>query len=113
MRQLIFYKKFDNSFNKYQYIFKIINSPNKYNIKNLIYNFGIIPNEYHIIVLYNTITQLWITNMSNFKEFDKPELYDDLNEIHFMSDLNDNENFDIFINQIIEKTANYIDLDFR
>lgn len=112
MRQLIFYKKFDNSFNKYQYIFKIINSPNKYNIENLIYNFGIIPDEFHIKVLYRAITDLFISNVV-IKWEGEVESFDDINEIKFISDLKPNENFDIFIPQIIEKINNIIELDFK
>ena len=41
------------------------------------------------------------------------ESLDDINEIKFISDLKPNENFDIFIPQIIEKIINVIDLDFK
>lgn len=104
MKYLIFYKQFDNRFNKYQYIFKITNKIQN----NIIYNFGKVQNEFHIIILYNAISQLWITNMSNIKEYGEPELFDDLNEIHFMSDLNEGEDFDIFIKQIIDLLSNYL-----
>ena len=112
MKQLIFYKKFDNNFNKYQYVFKIINYPHKYDIENLIYNFGTIPNEFHIKVLYGAITDLFMSN--NVVKWEKEtESLDDINEIKFISDLKPNENFDIFIPQIIEKIINVIDLDFK
>ena len=107
MKYLIFYKQFDNCFNKYQYVFKLTtNIPN-----DIKHNFGPVQNEFHIVVLYNAISQLWITNMSDFKEYGKPELFDDLNEIHFMSDLNENEDFDIFIKQIIDSLSNYLHND--
>lgn len=111
MRKLIFYKKFNNSFNKYQYIFKIINSTHK-DIENLIYNFGVIPDEFHIKVLYGAITDLFMSNVV-VKWEDEQESFDDINEIKFISDLKSNENFDIFIPQIIEKITNLIEIDFK
>ena len=105
MKYLIFYKEFDNCFNKYHYIFKITNKiPND----NIIYNFGKVQKEFHIKVLYSAISQLWITNISNFKEIGQPQLFDDLYEIRFMSDLNINEDFDIFIKQIINLISDYL-----
>lgn len=103
MRYLIFYKQFNNCFNKYQYIFKITNKiPN-----DIIYNFGKVQNEFHIIVLYRAITDLFMSNVV-VKFEGEVNLFDDINEIKFMSDLNENENFDIFIKQIIDSLSNYL-----
>ena len=103
MNYLVFYKQFDNCFNKYQYIFKLTtNVPN-----DIIHNFGQVQNEFHIIVLYRAITDLFMSNVV-VKWEGEDESFDDINEIKFMSDLNENENFDIFIKQIIDSLSNYL-----
>ena len=109
MKKLIFYKKFNNILNTNLYIFKLVREiPNI----TLIYDFGVVPNEFHIKVLYKAITDLFISN-NVIKWEGETESLDDINEIKFISDLNPNENFDIFISQIIEKIINIIDLDFK
>lgn len=109
MRQLIFYKKFDNISNANEYIFKLVTEiPNV----ALIYNFGVVPDEFHINVLNRTITDLFMSNVATKWEGES-ESFDDINEIKFISDLKSNENFDIFILQIIEKITNIIKSDFK
>ena len=109
MKELFFYKEFNTSLNKDLYIFKIdFNIPD--NI-NLLHNFGKIPDEFHISVLYRTITDLFVTNYA-VKFENELCSFDDINEIKFISDLDNNENFDIFIPQIIEKINTIIESDF-
>lgn len=109
MKKLIFYKTFDNILNTNLYIVKLVTKlPNI----TLIHNFGVVPNEFHIEVLYRAITDLFISNAVT-KWVGEPKSFDDINEIKFISDLNPNENFDIFIPQIIEKISNIINLDFK
>ena len=90
-------------------MFKIIfdNDDNEYKIIHL-FN---IPNEFHINMLYGAITQLYTCNA--FAHWSgEIEKFDDINEIRFYSDLKENQNFDVFINQIIMNIENFIENDF-